>query len=89
MVGTSDIGHPVRVMIMDRVSKYDHAAMPDYDDWRDRIWKRFDNKRLPGVPEAFTCEIEPDSISDPRGVQYSEMVSQFIIRVTAREGTGY
>lgn len=89
IVGTSDIGHPIRVMIMDRVSKYEHDRMPNYDFWRDHIWKKFDNKRLPGVPEVLTCEIEPDQISDPRSVQYQEMVSQFIIRVNTREYTGY
>jgi len=89
IVGTSDIGHPVRVMIMDRVSKYEQDKMPDYDDWRNRIWKKFDNKRLVGVPEVLTCEIEPDTISDPRSPQYQEMVSQFIIRVNTREDTWY
>lgn len=85
VVGTSDIGHPVRVMICDRVSKYDHGEMPQYDMWRQQIWRAFDNQRLFGVAESLHCVIEPDLITDAQGVKYELMVSQLVIRVTTRE----
>lgn len=89
VVGTKDIGHPVRVMICDRASKYEHDRMPDYDWWRQKVWDAFDNKRLPGVPECLECKVEPDLLSDAESVPFSLMVSQLVIRVTTREPSGY
>lgn len=89
IVGTKDVGEPIRVMICDRVSKYEHDRMPDYDWWRQIIWDAFDNKRLPGITEALECSVEPDTISDAESVPFSLMVSQLVIRVKTRQPSGY
>lgn len=89
IVGTRDIGYPVRVMICDRVSQYDHSAMPDYDDWRFTIENAFANQRLPGVTQSLECTIEPDALVNPNLPQYERMVSEFVIRCKVRVPVNY
>lgn len=87
-VGTTDVGYPNRVMICDRVEKYDSSNMPRYDLWRQKIGLAFDGQRLPGVRQVMICQVEDDNYSENVDNAYEFMVSQLVIRVFARHPVG-
>lgn len=83
-----DFGRPVKVLIADRVDKYDHEQLPNYENWRQALIRCFVNQQIPGVPESVRCKIEPYVIIDPNLPQFQHMVSGFVIRAVTREPRG-
>lgn len=86
----TDIGRPTRVMICDRQDKYDHARLPDYEMWRQKIERSFSEQQLfvAGV-QTVVCKIEYDAIVQPELPKYQFMVSEFVIRTITREPRGF
>lgn len=89
VVGTADKIYPTRMMLLDRVSRYDASMLPAYDLWRERITNRCDGIRLQGAGTVLITSIEEDLYTDQPMESYELMISQWVVNAKSRESIGY
>lgn len=88
MNNRDDIGHPVRVLILDRKGRFDNTDMAKYERWRQAIWRAFHNQRLAGVIESVICKVEPYAVAEHEKGKYQGLRVGLLIRCRTRELRG-
>lgn len=86
--GRDDWGHPVRVILRDKVIRFDQTARAAFDGWRQAVVRAFHNHRLPGVPESVVCRVEFGALIEPQPGTGGKLVSEFTVRCVTREPRG-
>ena len=93
---TTDWGHPVRVLIADRLDMQMDDQHGHFDMWRQQIRHAFDRQRLPGVTRVKLTRVEPGAmvqrfqvLNADGGQAYQLVGSELVIRCITRELQGF
>jgi hypothetical protein len=86
--GRDDWGHPVRVLIRDKVFQYDQTARTKFEGWRQAVLRAFHNQRLPGVPESVVCRVDLGPLVEPPPGGNGKLMSELTVRCITREPRG-
>lgn len=85
-----DVGYPILVTLLDKEN--DQSPTTNLARnllWREKIIRAFRQQRPVGVPECFTCAVEPAAIVDPATwLAQSLWSSSLVLRFTSRESRG-
>lgn len=83
-----DLGYPVIVVMVDAINNDAAANMTRDLLWREQISRVFRFQRLAGVPEIYTCQIQPDVVVHPDAIANGLLVSTLLFRFVSREPRG-
>lgn len=86
---TDYIGHPVKLAIFDRLSRYDQTARDMYLNWRQAIFRSLHDQRLGGVQGSMITKCEFGNISDvTTATIFQFFTTALVVRCKTREPRG-
>lgn len=85
-----DVGYGVRVTLVDRDNqeRTREANLDKFLLWREQIARAFRQQRLSGVPEIYTCIVEPDQVVGSDAWTKNLFASSLVLRFLSRERRG-
>jgi hypothetical protein len=86
--GRDDWGHPTRLLIRDKVFKFDQTARATFELWKQRFYRAFHNQRLPGIPESVVCRVEFGPQVEPPPGGNGTLSTELVVRCVTREVRG-
>lgn len=85
-----DVGYPVQVAMLSLDQQDQAAFRARYLKWREQIARAFRQQRLPGVPEVYSCAVEPNSIVDDAiWLRQQIWAGLLLLRFITREPRGF
>jgi hypothetical protein len=89
LTGQDDIGLGCGLILYDVANANYTAHLARNLMWRQQIFRKFRNRRLPGMPTSLIVTIEPKLVIDPQlFVQANLWGTGFLIRAVSREQRG-
>ncbi len=83
-----DLGHAIRVRVMDVCLLYDSQRRSTYRGWWQSVFRTFHNQRLSGVPESIVNRVELHETT-PVSSDRPQMVIDLTVRSITREIRGF
>jgi len=90
VVGRDDYGYPVLVTMMEKDALKNQSTNRSRNlKWREQVIRAFQNQRLSGVDEVYTCVVEPNAIIHGGNWIEHELWTSFVyLRFTCRMTRG-
>jgi hypothetical protein len=78
----------VTIVDRDNQERTREANLDQYLLWREQIARAFRQQRLSGVPEIYTCIVEPDQVVGADAWSKNLFASSLVLRFLSRERRG-
>jgi hypothetical protein len=86
----SDWGHPTRLIAAHRQNPMAAPeVLPQYDKWRQMLFRGFDREALPGVPIVMQTLVTPGPVLAIYDQEFNVMGTELTVRAVARQPRGF